>query len=181
MKALVSIGFRPGGKFLRERIVGALFVPEDGDDPPAFAIVGQLDAVNAAGEGRFTGGAAGFVAAEDLGDVAKRLDATDDRAFEKTVLREIASGARYISFHGARTNVNIPFAVPSGGGERGAGQKQGTKTIPIALAGGAGDDVVESGEDAVDRFDVVRFGSRNLGRGVLGRLGLSLRLRRCGR
>src|SRR5882724_10342411 len=139
MKALVSIGFRPGRKFLGERIVGALFVPEDGDDPPAFAIVGQLDAVNATGEGRFTGGATGFVATEDVGDVAKRLDTAHDRAFEKTVLCEIAARARYISFHGARTNVNIALAILSRGGESGAGQEQGTKTIPIALTGRAGD------------------------------------------
>src|SRR5882672_8468497 len=163
MKALVSIGFRPGGKFLRERIVGALLVPEDADNPPALAIVGQLDAVDAAGEGRLTGGAAGFVAAEDVGDVAKRLDAADDRTLEKTVLCEIAAGARYISFHGARTNVNVAFTIFSGRGERGTGQEQGTKTIPIALAGRAGDDVVKSGEDAVDGFDVIRFGSRHLG------------------
>src|SRR5437867_1319379 len=163
MKALVSIGFRPGGKFLRERVVRAFLVPEDADDPPAFAIVGQLDAVNAAGEGRFTGGVAGFVAAEDLGDVAKRLDAADDRALEKAMLCEIAAGARYITFHGARTNVNVALAILSGGGVSGAGQEQGTKTIPIALTGRAGDDVVESGEDGVDGFDVVRLGSRNLG------------------
>src|SRR6267378_3681953 len=114
------------GKFLGQRIIGTLFVPEDADNPPALAIVGQLETVDAAGEGRFTGGAAGFVATEDLGDVAKRLHAAHDRAFEKTVLCEIAAGARYISFHGARTNVNIPFAVLSGGGESGARQKQGT-------------------------------------------------------
>jgi len=168
-------------KFLGERVVGALFVPEDGDDPPALAIVGQLDAVNAAGEGRFTCGAAGFVAGEDLGDVAKRLDAAHDRAFEKTVLCEIAAGASYVTFHGARTNTNVAIAIFSGRGERGTGQEQGTKTIPIALAGRAGDDVVESGEDTIDGFDVVRFGDRNLGCGVLGRFGLSLLRRRCRR
>ena len=85
-RLLVFVGFGFGGKFLGERVVGALLVPEDADDPPAFAIISQLDTVNAAGEGRFTGGVAGFVAAEDLGDVAKRLDAADDGTFEKAML-----------------------------------------------------------------------------------------------
>src|SRR6266850_469603 len=159
MKALVSIGFRPGGKFLGERIVGTLLVPEDADDPPALAIVDQLETVDAAGEGRLTGSAAGLVAAEDVGNVAKRLDAADDRTLEKAMLSEIAAGARYITFHRARTNVNIAFAVLSGGGESGAGQEQRTKTIPITLPGRAGDDVVDSSEDIVDGFNVVRFGN----------------------
>jgi hypothetical protein len=57
---------RFGGKFLWKRIAGTLLVPQDAHDPPAIAVTEQLNAVDAAGEGRLSGSVPGFIAAEDL-------------------------------------------------------------------------------------------------------------------
>lgn len=73
-------------EFLGKWIVRPLGVPKDADDPPALAVVEQLEAIDAARERSLTGGMARFVAAENLSNVAKGLDAIDDGAFEETVL-----------------------------------------------------------------------------------------------
>ena len=63
------------------------------EDPPALAVVEELNAVDAAGEGLFVRSVAGFVAAEDLGDVPEFLDAIDDGGFVEAVGGEEFSGA----------------------------------------------------------------------------------------
>src|SRR5260370_6505372 len=89
----VRVNSRPGGEFLGNRIIGALFIPKNAYDPPALAIVRQLKTVDATGEGRFTRSVPGFVAAKDMGDVAKGLDAADDRTFEKPMLGKVPAGS----------------------------------------------------------------------------------------
>src|SRR5713101_4957667 len=153
-----------GSEFLGERIIGALFIPKNAYDPPALAIVGQLKTVDATGERRFSRGVPGFVAAKDMGDVTKGLDAADYRTLEKTVLGKVTAGAGDILLDGARANVNIAFAVPSGRGEGGAGQEQRTKTIPVAVAGRTGDHTIDGSQDTIGGFDVLRLGSGDLGR-----------------
>src|SRR5260370_24123411 len=172
-----------GGEFLWNRIIGALFIPKNAYDPPPLAIVRQLKAVDATGEGRFTRSVPGFVTAKDMGDVAKGLNAADDRTFEKTMLGKVNAGAGDILLDGARANVNITFAVLSGRGEGGAGQKQRTKTIPVAVASTTRDHTINGSQDAIGGFDILRFGGRDLGRGIWGRIDrclLSCRLRRRG-
>src|SRR6266851_1176283 len=172
-----------GGEFLGNRVIGPLFVPKNAYDPPALAIVRQLKAVDATGGGRFTRSVPGFVTAKDMGDVAKGLNAADDRTFEKTMLRKVTAGASDILLDGARANVNIAFAVLSGGGESSAGQEQRTKTIPVAVAGRTGDHTIDGSQDTIGGFDVLRLGSGDLGRGILGKINrwlLSCRLRRGG-
>src|SRR6266403_880720 len=172
----------PGSEFLGQRIIGALLVPKNAYDPPALAIVCQLKTVDATGERRCPRVVPGFVAAKDMGDVAKGLDATDDRTFEKTMLGEVTASAGDILLDGARANVNIAFAVLSGRGECGAGQKQRTKTIPVAVAGRTGDHAIDGRQDAIGGLDVFWFWGRNLGRGIWGRThrGLLSCRRRCG-
>src|SRR5216684_528433 len=172
-----------GGEFLGNRIIGPLFVPKNAYDPPPLAIVSQLKTVDATGERRFSWGAPGFVAAKDMGDVAKGLDAADDRTFEKTMLGNVTAGAGDMLLDGARANVKIAFTDLSGRGECGAGQKQRTKTIPVAVAGRTGDHTIDGSQDAIGGFDVLRLGSGDLGRGILGKINrwlLSCRLRRGG-
>src|SRR5260370_14218114 len=145
----VRVNSWPGSEFLGERIIGALFVPKNAYDPPALAIVGQLKTVDATGERRFSRGAPGFVAAKDMGDVTKGLDAADYRTFEKTMLGEVTARAGDILLDGAQANVNIAFTVLSGRSECGAGQKQRTKTIPVAVAGRTGDHTIDGSQDAI--------------------------------
>src|SRR6267378_2351823 len=166
----VRVNSWPGSEFLGDTIIGPLFVPKNAYDPPPLAIVSQLKTVDAAGDRRFPDGAPRFVAAKDLGDVAKRLDTADDRTFEKTMLGKVTAGTGDILLDGARANVNIAFVVLSGGGECGAGQKQRTKTIPVAVAGRTGDHTIDGSQDAIGGFDVLRLGSGDLGRGILGRI-----------
>jgi len=166
-----------GGEIFGEGVVGALGVPEDADDPPAFAVVEELDAVDAAREGCFAGGVAGFVAAEDLRDVAVGFDAVDDRAFEETILEEIATRALGVVVDGVGADADGAVGRDAGGSEVRGGNEQGTETIPVAFAGRAGDDVVEGGHEAVDGFDVFGFGGGGAGEGIRGGL---LRRRRRG-
>src|SRR5258708_18789934 len=87
-----------------------------------------------------------------------------------------------ILLDGVRANVDIAFAVLSGGGESSAGQEQRTETIPVAVAGRTGDHAIDGRQDAISGLDIFRFWGRNLGRGIWGRIHrwlLSCR-RRCG-
>src|SRR6266478_5723598 len=179
----VRVNSWPDGEFLGNRIIGTLFIPKNAYDPPALAIVRELKTVDAAGDRRFPDGAPGFVAAKDMGDVAKGLDAADDRTFKKTMLGKVTAGAGDILLDGARANVNIAFTVLSGRSERGAGQKQRTKTIPVAVTSRTRNHTINGRQDAIGGFDVLRLGSGDLGRGILGRIDrclLSYRLRRGG-
>lgn len=157
-------------KIFGERIVRALFIPENTDDPPALAVVEKLKAVDAARERRFASSVARFVAAEDLSDVAKGLDAIHDRVFKETVLEEIAASARsvFIGAHGTKMDGTV--GAFCGGGEARRGKEEGAEAAPVALAGRAGDDVVDRRHDAVDGVDVGGLGGRDTGEWVGGGL-----------
>jgi len=159
-----------GSEFLGERIVRALFIPKDIDDPPALAIKSHLKTVDAAGERRFARGVAGFVAAEDLRDVAEGLHAADDGLFEETVFQKIGAAEADVVFDGVWADANCAIGSFFGGGEARVGHEERAEAVPIAFAGGAGDDVVESGEEAFDGFDVVRFCGRDVGKRIGGGL-----------
>src|SRR5258708_4309692 len=170
----VRVNSWPGGEFLGQRIIRAFFIPKNAYDPPALAVVSHLKTVDAAGERCFADGVPGFVAAKNMGDVAKGLHAADDRAFEETVLGEVAVSASDILLDGARANVNIPVAILAGGGKGGAWQEQRAKAVPIAFASRARDHAIGCSQDAIGGFDVLRFGRGNLGRWI--RRGIDRRL-----
>src|SRR5690349_2472140 len=102
---------RLGGEFLGKRIVAALLVPQDADNPPARAVVEQLNTVDAASERRFSGTATGLVAAEDLRDVSKSFDAIHDRAFEKGMLQKIIAGPLGVVFDAHRADARCAVGV----------------------------------------------------------------------
>jgi hypothetical protein len=170
-----------GGEILGKRIIGALFVPEDADDPPTLAIIEELKAVNAAGEGGFARVVAGFVAAEGLSDVAEGFDAAMDGRFEKTVLEEVSAAAGDVVLDGVGMNANGAVGGLAGGGEMRAGKEERAEAIPVALAGRAGDHGVESDEDMIDGVDVFGFSggsaSKRIGAGLLRRADCALLLR----
>ena len=112
-----------GGEFLGQRVVGALFVPENVDDPPALAVVDHLDAVNAAGEGRFAEGVAGFVAAENLRDGAEGLDVIDDGLFEEAIFQEVAAAEADVVLDAVGADVDGAVGRFSGGSQAGVGHK----------------------------------------------------------
>ncbi len=132
-----------------------------------------MDAIDAAGERGIGEGVAGFVTAENLGDVAEDLDAIDDGFFEETVLQEIGAAETDVVFDAVGADVNCAVGSFLGGSEAGVGHEERAETVPIAFAGGAGNDVVESGEDAVDGFDVDGIGWGN----ARERIGSELRRR----
>src|SRR5437588_11756179 len=79
---------------LRERRARRLGLPEDADDPPALAVVHQLDAVDAAREGlRVVGLVAALIRAPGVDDVAVGLDAARDLPFVEALLGEKFAGA----------------------------------------------------------------------------------------
>lgn len=116
-----------------------------------------MEAVDAASERRFAGSVARFVTAENLRDVSEGLHAADDGLFEETVLQEIAAAESYVVFDTVRMDAYCAVGSFPGGGEARVGHEERAETVPIALAGGAGDYVVERGKEAVDRFHVFRF------------------------
>jgi len=133
-----------------------------------------LNAVDAAGEGLFVWSVAGFVATEDLGDIPESLDAIDDGGFVEAVGGEEFSGALDVIVDGEEAR----------GGRRGAfcragetrfGDAEGAEAVPVPLASGAGDHVIESTEGGVERFYVVGFGGWDAGGEI--RLGRGFRLR----
>lgn len=159
-----------GGEFLGQWVVGALFIPENTDDPPALAVVEKLKAVDPAREGRFASSVTRFVAAEDLSDVTESLDAVHDRVFKETVLEEVAAGARSVFIGAHRTKMDGSVGAFCGGGEARGGKEEGAEAAPIALAGRAGDDVIDRGHDAVDGLHVVRLRGGDTGKWVGGGL-----------
>jgi len=155
-----------GGEILGERIIRALFVPEDANDPPALAVVEELKAVDAAREGRFAEGVAGFVAAEDLGDVAEGFDAAVDGRFEKTVLEEVCAATIDVVIDGVGMDADGAVCRFAGGGEMRAGEEERAEAIPVALAGRTRDYRVESDEDMIDRVNVFGFGGGSACKGI---------------
>lgn len=159
-----------GGEFVGERIIRALFVPEDADDPPALAVVEKLKAVDAAREGRFAEGVAGFVAAEDLSDVAEGFDAAVDGRFEKTVLEEVSAATIDVIIHGVGMDADGAVGSFASGGEMRPGEEERAKTIPVALARGARDHRVESNKDMIDGVDIFGFSRGSACKGIGARL-----------
>ena len=125
----------------------------------------KLDAVDTAGEGLFVGGGAGGVAAEGLGDVAELLDAVDDGALVEGVRFEVAACAAGVAFDIEKANRAAVFLCSRG--ETGFGDEERAEAVPVAFAGGAGDDVIDGFEDTVERIYVVGPGSWNAGRKIL--------------
>jgi len=109
---------------------------------------------------------AGFVATEDLSDVAVGLNAVDDGAFEETVLEEVGASTASVVVHGVGVNADGAVRSEAGGSEVGTGNEEGAEAVPVAFAGRAGDNVVERGHNTVDGFDVIGFGGRGTGEGV---------------
>ena len=114
---------------------------------------------------------AGLVTAEDLRDVAEDLHAADDGLFEEAVFEEIVAAEADVVFDAAGANVNCAIGRFFGGGEAGVGHEERAESVPVALACGAGDYVVERGQNAVDGFNIVGLCSGDtckwIGRGLL--------------
>jgi len=161
---------------LREWIIWPLFIPENVHDPPTLAVKRHLKAIDAAGEGRFAGSVAGFIAAEDLRDVAEGLHAADDGVFEESVFQEIGPGEADLIFDAIWANANYAVGRFFGRREAGIGHEKRAEAVPITFSRRSGDHVVERGQNAFDGFDVVGLCGGDtckwIGRGLLrsGRL-----------
>src|SRR5690554_684222 len=81
-------------------------VPEDRNDPPARAVVEELDAVDAPREGLgVRGRVQGLVGAEHVDDVAEAVLTASDLALEEAVALEARAGTR-----AARRRSGVRFA-----------------------------------------------------------------------
>jgi hypothetical protein len=158
------------GEIFGERIIWALFVPEDADDPPALAVVEELKAVDSTRERRFAGVVAGFVAAKDLGNVAKGFDAAVDGRFEKTVLEKVGAATGDVVIHGVGMDADGAVRRFASGREMRAGEKERAEAIPVALAGRAGDHRVKGDEDVINGVNVFGFGGGSACEGIWARL-----------
>jgi hypothetical protein len=144
-----------------QRVGGSFFVPEDAEDVPAVLVVEELDGVDAASEGFFGGGVAGFVAGENLGHVAETVDFVDDGVFVEGVGFEVAGGEIDV-FVGAHQAGGVVGRFFGDGSEAGVFGEERAEAVPVAVAGGAGDD---GGAEAV-RMESMDFTSEGLAVGV---------------
>src|SRR5216683_2449075 len=154
--------------FFGDRVGGALAVPEDVNDPVAVAVFEELEAVDAAGEGSgVCGVVAGLVGAPDVDDVSELLDLVVDAALEEAAGGHGAAAARDVVVDGEEDGVGVGRVLGGAGGdEAGVGEEEGAHAVPIAgLATGAGDDVVDRGDNGVDGVDVCGFGRGPVGVG----------------
>jgi hypothetical protein len=149
-------------------------VPIDVDDPVAFAVLEELEAVDAAGEGSgVVGVVAGFVGAPDLDDVAELLDLIVDGMFEEAGRGHSDTAAGDVTVDGEEDGVSVGGGAAWGGGhggggdEAGVGEEERTHAVPVAgLALGAGYNAVDGGENGLGRADV--FGLCGRPSGVAG-------------
>jgi len=145
-----------GGHVCRKRIVGGFLVPKDREHPPTLAVVEHLHAVDAANERLFLFGFAGFVAGEDLGDIAEALDFVDDGGFEERVRVEIVAAALDEIFNGHEADGGA-VGIFHGAGEAGFGDEERAEAVPVARSWRAGDYVVDGGHQVIDGVDVGGF------------------------
>jgi collagen type III alpha len=129
---------------------GRFGVPEDVDDPVAVAVLEELEAVDASGEGGGVGwGVAGFVGAPDLDDVAELLGDVVGGFFVEAHGGHAGGGAGDVAVDGEGEGVGVG-AGGEGGDEAGVGEEEGAHAVPVAgLALGAGDDGVDGVEEGV--------------------------------
>src|SRR6266851_8046178 len=152
--------------FFGDGIGGAFAVPEDVDDPVAVAVLEELEAVDAAGEG---GGVCGVVArlvgAPDVDYVSELLDLVVDAALEEAAGGHVSAAAGDVVVDGEEDGVGVGRVLGgAGGNEASVREEEGAHAVPVAgLAPGAGDDVVDRGDNGVDGVDVC-----GLGRGPVG-------------
>src|SRR6266481_876596 len=131
--------------FRRNRVLRALVLPVNRQDPPAFAVVEKLKAVDATHKRRGIAWiVTRFVRAPNVSDSAKLFGAPRDILFDIQHLRlklDVVSSRDARSRHYTRTGI-----------------KQRSLTIPVALLSSRpGDHVVRRSDDCVDRLHVARI------------------------
>src|SRR5207245_38273 len=140
---------------VRDRRLGRFALPVNRYDPPAFAVVEQLNAVDSAREWLARLLVAGLVGAEHLGNVAVLFHTSGDFALEKSFFVEEWLRPRDVVVHGQDAGSYVASGLLGGRDQPCAGHKERAHPVPVALlTGSAGDDVIEGGHDAVHRADV---------------------------
>src|SRR5258708_18226786 len=147
--------------FGRNRVLRALVLPVNRQDPPAFAVMKKLKAVDAAHERRGIAWiVTRFVRAPNVSDSAKLFGAPRDFCFVKTLLKKWFR-SRDILFDIQHLRLKIDVAssrYARSGHDTRAGIKQRSLTIPVAfLSSRSGDHVIRRGDDCVDRLHVPRI------------------------
>ena len=150
--------------FLRQHCLLRLTFPEDTDDPPSLTVVHQLDAIDSTLKRlRVFLLMARFVGAKGLRDVPVLLCAACYFSLEESVLFKELAATGNIIIRGEGTRTILFLACQRSVGST-AGRSARTrrnqprarcekraKSIPIAfLACRSGDDIIQSGDDAID-------------------------------
>jgi len=147
--------------FLRNRVLRALVLPVNGQDPPPLAVIEKLKAVNAAHERR---GIAWimtrFVRAPNMSDPAKLFGAPRNFCLVKALLKKWFY-SRDILFDIQHLRLKIDV-VSSRDARSGHYTRAGIKQRPLAtpaafLSSRSGDHVIRSGDNCVDRLHVARI------------------------
>src|SRR5208337_3852024 len=130
-------------EFRRQGISRSLRVPQDRLHPPPLAIIQQLNAVDAALEGRVRYTATRSVAAENLRDASKALGPVHDGFFVKRFLGKDHTGITNELVDAPCQN-GLRAVWPSADFRKTRlRQKQGTEAIPVAPTRGPGNDVID--------------------------------------
>src|SRR5438309_4683303 len=114
-----------GQVFRRDRLVGSLGIPEDGDNPPALAVDEKLKAIDPAHKRlRIALGVSRLVGAEDVGDGAKPVDPAANLLFEESFVLDIALDRRDELVDGEHAGHGRAVGLAAAGDEPGPRQKQ---------------------------------------------------------
>lgn len=118
---------------------GTFLLPIDGHDPPAIAVVEQLNAVDPAHERfRIVYGVARFVRAPDVRDMPELFRAPRNFALKESVLLQVIADARDEAVDIQHVRRDLAAGTHLAGIFRRryqtrAGNEQGTLTVPITL------------------------------------------------
>ena len=139
----------------------AFVLPVNGQDPPAFAVIKKLKAVDAAHEWRGIAWiVTGFVRAPNVSDPAKLFRAPRDFCFVKALLQKWLR-PRDILFDIQQLRLKLDIVSSRNARSRHytcAGIKQRPLAIPVALLSSRpGDYVVCSCNDCIDRLHIARI------------------------
>ena len=130
--------------------------PENGDHPPARAVVEKLKTVDAAREGRLAFRVPGFVSAPYVRNSIPTLHAIGDRVFEESLFAEIVCPVLRVFIGAERCGRDLSGGIFAAGNEPRAIVEKRSETIPIAGTRWTGDRVVDGADDVIDRVHVGR-------------------------
>ena len=141
----------------RDGVVFVFSFPVDAEHPPALAVAEKLKAVDAARERLgIVFGMAGFVRAPYLSNVVPNFHAVCHGVLKKAFFVKEGLAACCILIRRKHSDAESTLGIFSAGHKSRSRIKEGTETVPVALACRAGNNVVQCGQQMLRCIHVTR-------------------------